>query len=192
MGFVALIIILEFSLLGFFGYKILKEFNLEPLETVNKFLIYYLVGDLVIRYFLQKMPVTNIKPLLNLPITRNVIVHFSLGKTAISFFNVMHAFFFIPFTIALLTHGYGFQAVLWSLAMMAMIYSNNFINVLINNKNIVFYPLLAIVGILGVAQYYHFFDVTNYTQLFFSGNVYNEFYVFDSDTFSHCHLLFFI
>ncbi|QBZ97145.1 DUF5687 family protein [Flavobacterium sangjuense] len=177
MGFVALIIILEFSLLGFFGYKILKEFNLEPLETVNKFLIYYLVGDLVIRYFLQKMPVTNIKPLLNLPITRNVIVHFSLGKTAISFFNVMHAFFFIPFTIALLTKGHGFQSVLWSLAMMGMIYSNNFINILINNKNIVFYPLLAIVGILGVAQYYRFFDVTNYTQPFFQA-MYTTNYMF--------------
>jgi hypothetical protein len=139
------------------------------LATVNKYLIYYLVGDLVIRYFFQKMPVTNIKPLLNLPIKRDTIVHFSLGKTSISFFNILHAFFFIPFTIVLLMNGYGFQVILWHLGIMALIYANNFINVLLNNKDSVFYSLLAIVVSLGLAQYYQIFDVTNYTQPFFQG-----------------------
>ena len=154
-----------------------EEAHLEPLATVNRFLIYYLVGDLVIRYFFQKMPVTNIKPLLNLPIKRSTIVHFSLGKTIISFFNILHAFFFIPFTIVLLIQGYGFQAVLWSLGVMGMIYLNNFVNVLINNKNIVFYPLLAIVVGLGAAQYYDYFNITDYTQPFFHG-MYTTFYLF--------------
>lgn len=167
MGLAALYFIAVFSILGFFGYKILSGEGLEPLLTVNKYIIYYFVADLVIRYFFQKMPVTNIKPLLNLPIKRNVIVHFSLGKTAISFFNFMHVFFFIPFTIALFTHGYGFNAALWCLGMMAMIYINNFINILINNKNVVFYPMLALVLILGLAQFYGYFDVTDYTQFFF-------------------------
>ena len=169
MGFVAFIIILEFSLLGFFGYTILEEFHLEPLTTVNRFLIYYLVGDLVIRYFLQKMPVTNIRPLLSLPIKRNVVVHFSLGKTVISFFNVMHAFFFIPFTAALIAHGHGYQSIFWLLGVTFLIFSNNFINVLINNKDNLFYSLVVAAGILGLAQYYKFFDITDYTQPFFQG-----------------------
>jgi hypothetical protein len=177
MGLAALYFIGCFTILGSAIFFILKEAGMEPLATVNKYLIYYLVGDLVIRYFFQKMPVTNIKPLLNLPITRNIIVHFSLGKTAISFFNILHAFFFIPFTVVLLMKGYGFHALLWSLAMMALIYSNNFINVLINNKNIVFYPLLAIVVGSGLAQYYGYFDITAYTQPFFQG-MYGTFYMF--------------
>ena len=170
MGFVAIYFMVIFIGAGVGIFFLLKEdFHLEPLATVNKFLIYYLVGDLVLRYFFQKMPVTNIKPLLTLPIKRNVIVHFTLGKTIISFFNVLHAFFFIPFTVVLLTHGYGFQTILWSLGIMALIYSNNFINVLINNKDSVFYPLLAVVVSLGVAQYFKFFDITLYTQPFFQG-----------------------
>ena len=177
MGFFALIIILEFSLLGFFGYEILSEYHLEPLVTVNKFLIYYLVGDLVIRYFLQKMPVMNIRPLLSLPIKRNVVVHFSLGKTLISFFNVMHAFFFVPFTIALLTHGYGLQAIFWLIGCTTLIFSNNFINVLINNKDNVFYSLLSVVVGLGITQYYKVFDITDYTQPFFQG-MYSTSYLF--------------
>lgn len=167
MGLAALYFMACFAILGSAVFFILKEEGLEPLQTVNKYLIYFLVIDLVIRYFFQKMPVTNIRPLLNLPIKRNTIVHFSLGKTVISFFNVLHAFFFVPFTIVLLMKGYGFQAILWHVAMMAFVYSNNFINVLINNKNIVFYPLLALVAGCGLAQYYHVFDITVYTQPFF-------------------------
>jgi hypothetical protein len=177
MGLAALYFIACFAILGSLIFFILKDAGMEPLSTVNKYLIYYLVGDLVIRYFFQKMPVTNIKPLLNLPITRNIIVHFSLGKTAISFFNVLHAFFFVPFTVVLLMKGYGFHALLWSLAMMALIYANNFINILINNKNVVFYPLLAIVAGSGLAQYYGYFDITAYTQPFFQG-MYGTFYMF--------------
>jgi len=170
MGFMAIYFMVIFVAAGVAVFFLLKEeFHLEPLATVNKFLIYYLVVDLVIRYFFQKMPVTNIKPLLNLPIKRDTIVHFSLGKTSISFFNMLHAFFFIPFTVVLITNGYGFQVILWHLGIMALIYANNFINVLLNNKDSVFYLLLAIVVSLGLAQYYQIFDVTNYTQPFFQG-----------------------
>ena len=170
MGFMAIYFMVIFIAAGVGVFFLLKEeFHLEPLATVNKYLIYYLFGDLVIRYFFQKMPVTNIKPLLNLPIKRDTIVHFSLGKTSISFFNILHAFFFIPFTVVLLINGYGFQVILWHFGIMALIYANNFINVLLNNKDSVFYSLLAIVVSLGLAQYYQVFDVTNYTQPFFQG-----------------------
>ena len=178
MGFMAIYFIVIFVVAGVVVFFLLKEeFHLEPLATVNKYLIYYLFGDLVIRYFFQKMPVTNIKPLLNLPIKRDTIVHFSLGKTSISFFNMLHAFFFIPFTVVLLMNGYGFQVILWHLGIMALIYANNFINVLLNNKDSVFYFILAVVASLGLAQYYQVFDVTNYTQPFFQG-MYNTYYLF--------------
>ena len=170
MGFMAIYFMVIFIAAGVGVFFLLKEeFHLEPLATVNKYLIYYLVGDLVIRYFFQKMPVTNIKPLLNLPIKRDTIVHFSLGKTSISFFNILHAFFFIPFTVVLLMNGYGFQVILWHFGIMALIYANNFINVLLNNKDSVFYSILAVVASFGLAQYYQVFNVTNYTQPFFQG-----------------------
>jgi hypothetical protein len=39
LGFFAALIILEFLALGVFSYDIMEEYNLKPLETVNKFLI---------------------------------------------------------------------------------------------------------------------------------------------------------
>ncbi|MFN3967370.1 DUF5687 family protein [Flavobacterium sp.] len=177
MGIFAALIILEFLALGVFSYDLMEESNLKPLETVNKYLIYYVLIDLVIRYFLQKMPVTNIKPLLLLPIKRSTIVHFSLGKTAISFFNIMHAFFFVPFTARLLYEGFGFNAVLWHLGIVALIYSNNYINVFVNNKSSVFYGVLTVLIGLIALQYYNVFDLTVYSTQFFQG-MYTTNYLF--------------
>ena len=91
--------------------------NLEPLVTINQFLIYYFLFDLVIRLLMQAIPVLNIKPLLVLPFKKPTIVHFSLGKTALSFFNWVHALFFIPFSIVLVLEGYNINGVIfWLIA----------------------------------------------------------------------------
>ena len=178
MGFFAVYFMVIFIAAGVGAFFILKEEGYEPLATVNKFMIYYLFADLLIRYFLQKMPVLNIKPLLTLPIKRSTIVHFTLGKTALSFFNWSHALFFIPFSIVLLLNGYNaLNVILWHVGMMSLFYLNNFINILINNKNIVFYSVLAVVGGFGLAHYYKLFDVTTYTQPFFQG-MYETYFVF--------------
>jgi len=177
MGLVAVYFLACFAIMGTAAFFILKEEGFEPLQTVNKFMIYYFAVDLMIRYFLQKMPVMNIRPLLTLNIKKGTIVHFSLGKTALSFFNWTHALFFIPFTVVLLIKGYGYQAILWNIAMFSLVYFNNFINILINNKDAVFYSVLAVFAGLGLTQYYNIFDITAYTQPFFQG-MYDTNYLF--------------
>lgn len=177
MGLVAVYFLACFAIMGTAAFFILKDMGFEPLQTVNKFMIYYFAVDLMVRYFLQKMPVMNIRPLLTLPIKKGTIVHFSLGKTALSFFNWTHALFFIPFTVVLLAKGYGYQAILWNIAMFALVYFNNFINILINNKDVVFYSVLAVFAGLGLTQYYNIFDITAYTQPFFQG-MYDTNYLF--------------
>ncbi len=177
MALAALYFIACFAILGTAVFFILKKEGMEPLQTINKFIIYYFAVDLLIRYFLQKMPVMNIRPLLTLPIKRSTIVHFTLGKTALSFFNWTHTFFFIPFTVVLLVKGYGYQAILWNLGMFSLVYFNNFINILINNKDAVFYSVLAVFAALGLTHYYDIFDITAYTQPFFQG-MYDTNYLF--------------
>ncbi|RUA17829.1 MAG: hypothetical protein DSY83_03430 [Flavobacteriia bacterium] len=158
-----------FLLMGYGIYFFLEDAGLgDPLRVVNRFMVYYLTFDLVFRYMLQKMPVTNIKPLLYLPFKKSQVVNFSLGKTVVSFFNWSHAFFFIPFSVVLLTKDYPFaQVVGWHLAMMAIIYCNNFINVMVNNKDTVFYIFAGVIILAGVSQYYEWFDITLYAQPIF-------------------------
>ena len=61
--------------------------------------------------------------------------------------------------------------------MFALVYFNNFINILINNKDAVFYSVLAVFAGLGLTQYYNIFDITAYTQPFFQG-MYDTNYLF--------------
>ncbi len=170
LGFVATLYAFILLIAGIGAFYGLKKMNLDPLQEVNKYLIYYFLIDLVIRLLLQKIPVMNIRPLIALPFKRETIVNFSIGKTLLSFFNFLHTFFFLPFSIILLVEGYDVVSVmLWHLAMMSLVYSNNFLNIILTNKDNVFAVFTAIVLILGGLQYYHFFDITNYSSVFFDG-----------------------
>ncbi|MFV5687398.1 DUF5687 family protein [Flavobacterium sp. ZT3R25] len=170
MLFLAIYFALVFLALGIGAFYIIKKMNLEPLVTVNKFLIYYFLFDLIFRLLLQKIPVMNIRPLLVLPFKKSIIVHFSLGKTVLSFFNYGHAFFFLPFSVVLIMEGYDVVSVLlWHLAMVSLIYINNFLNIILNNRDNLFAIFVGIVIVLGGCQYYHVFDITNYTTIFFKG-----------------------
>jgi hypothetical protein len=170
MGFVAILYSIIFLMAGIGVFYGLKGTHLDPLQEVNKYLIYYFLLDLGIRLLLQKIPLMNIRPLLAMPFRRPTIVNFSIGKTILSFFNFLHVFFFLPFSIVLLIEGYNVASViLWHLAMIALVYSNNFLNIILTNKDNVFTIFIAVVLILAGLQYYHFFTITDYTSLFFEG-----------------------
>lgn len=169
MGFVAAYFILVFLALGIGVFYILKKANLDPIVTVNKFMIYYLIFDLIFRLMLQKIPVMNIRPLLIFPIKKSTIVHFSLGKTVLSFFNVIHAFFLIPFSVVLIIEGYDpLSVVLWFLAIYSLMFVNNFINIILSNKDNLFSIFLAIAGTLAGLHYFGYFNITDYTSPFFN------------------------
>jgi hypothetical protein len=168
MGFLIAYFTLLFLVLGIGGFYALKKMNLDPLVTINKFLVYYFLFDLAFRLMLQKIPVLNIRPLLVLPIKRPTIVHFSLGKTALSFFNILHAFLFIPLSVVLIYEGYDVASVVyWHLGVFALVYINNFLNIILSNKDQLFGIFLAILAVLGGLQYYGYFDVTLYSAPFF-------------------------
>lgn len=164
LGIAAIFYSLMLLSLGVGVFYILKEKDLDPLKTINQFLIYWWLSDLVIRYFMQKSPVMRIKPLLTLPIKKKTIIHYLLGKSGVSFFNIYPAFFFVPFSVVLIYNGYSvFGVIAWHLAIMALTFANNYINLLVNNKNSVFFTIAAILLALGALQYFQLLDITLYT-----------------------------
>ena len=170
LGFLMVYFSLLFVGAGIGAFYILKKMKLEPLVTINQFLIYYFLFDLVIRLLMQAIPVLNIKPLLILPFKKPTIVHFSLGKTALSFFNWVHALFFIPFSIVLVLEGYDLLGVIfWFLAAFSLIYINNFLNIILSNIDKLFVVFVGAIIALGAAQYYKLFDITSFTMPIFQG-----------------------
>ncbi|MBY8963308.1 hypothetical protein KJK34_11135 [Flavobacterium sp. D11R37] len=166
----ALYFIAIFLAFGFGGYYLLLDITSDPLAVVSKYMLYYLVFDLVFRLFLQKLPVINIRPFLPLPIKRSTIVNFAIGKTLLSFFNWSHLFFLLPFTIVLIKESYDpLNAMLWFTGILAFIYCNNFLNILLNNKDSLLAVFTALLLGFGALQYYSVFDVTTYTSVFYHG-----------------------
>ena len=169
---IAIKILLVFLVLYFGGvalmigiglYFILKEVlpTLDPIVAVNNFLIYWLFFDLVIRFFMQQLPVMNVKPLMVIPIKRGTIIHYLLGKTVISFFNFLPILIFLPFSIVLLSEGYPvLNVVCWFFAILSLGISNNFLNFLINKSHAVFYVLISLFAILIGLEYFNIFKIS--------------------------------
>ena len=155
--------------MGSGAFYLIKESGFSnPLAFVNKYAFYWFFGHLIIRYLFQIIPVMNIRPLVILPIKKSTLVHFILGKSGISFFNLLHAFFFIPFSIVLILNGYNvFGVITWYFGMMALVFSSNFVNVLANKQDGFLFFVATIVLALVASQYYNLFDITAYTQVFF-------------------------
>ncbi|MFP4844610.1 DUF5687 family protein [Winogradskyella sp. PE311] len=162
MVFFALYFIAMFLGLGFGLLFILKKAfpEQDAFVIANGFLFYWIIGDLMMRFFLQKLPVMSVKPLLTLPIKRSTIVNFVLGKSAISFFNFLPLFAIIPFSIMLIREGYGTSMVLtWMFTMIITVLIINFLNFIIEafsaEKELSFLPIIAVAGTLFGLDYFN-------------------------------------
>ena len=146
--------------------------DIDPLVTLNNFLVYWMLFELMIRYFMQQLPVMNIKPLMIIPIKRSTVIHYLLGKTTISFFNFISLFLFLPFSIVLLAKGYPVvNVIFWFLSLMCITLTLNFLNFLINKSNTVFYILVPLFAALIGLEYFDIFKISEPI-----GNVFNGLY----------------
>lgn len=163
MAFGALYFIAVFLMLGVGTYYILEKMGYEPFPFVNQIMLYYLLGDLMVRFFFQKAPVLNIRPLLTFPITKNHIVGYTLGKTVLSYFNWIHLFFLLPFTAVLIWNGFSaLGAIAWFVACFALVFVNNFLNILSANKNYVLIVLGAVLVSIVTLHYFSIFETGGY------------------------------
>jgi len=157
-------------------YPALKKFapDIDPIAMVNNYLIYWILFELMLRYFMQQLPVMNIKPLMINPIKRSSVIHYLLSKTVISFFNFISLFIFLPFSVVLLFQEYPVtNVILWFFAIMCMTMSINFLNFLINKSNRVFYGIVSLVIAIIALRYFNIFDITEPIGKIFNG-LYNQ------------------
>lgn len=173
MGFFALYFIVVFLFLGVGIYYIVKKAlpEADPFKVVTSFLFYWVLVDLLMRFFLQKLPVMAVKPLLTLPIKRSQIVHYVLRKSAFSFFNFLPLFAFIPFSIVLLKEGYAANTVLpWLATVIIIVLILNYLNFIIESltskTSLSYLPIIAIAGSLFALNY---FDIISFSSLISDG-----------------------
>ncbi|WP_298550568.1 DUF5687 family protein [uncultured Algibacter sp.] len=178
MGFLSLYFIAMFLAMGVGLYPVLKKTfpEKDPLILVNSMLFFWIIGDLVFRFFFQKLPVMSVKPLLTLPVKRSKVVNYVLGKSAVSFFNYVSLFAIIPFGITLITKDYPVTNVLiWMLALIIVVLIINFLNFIIESfsaeKELSFLPIVVVAG--GLYALNHF-DVISFNDII--GSAFNAIY----------------
>ena len=172
MLFLAIYFIVSFLALGLALFPLLKKIfpERDPFIIINDFIFYWILVDLLIRFFFQKLPVMSVKPLLTLPIKRGKIVNFVLGKSAISFFNFLPLFAIVPFGVTLIFKDYSISSVLtWMLLMFVISLIINFLNFIIENltadSELSFLPLIVVSGILFAINYFNIIALNTWVSI---------------------------
>jgi len=174
----ALYFIVSFGVLGVVSFFLIEDAfpTDDPIVIVSNYLIFWFLIDLGFRFFMQQLPVMNIKPYMIIPIKRETVIHYLLGKTTLSFFNILPLFFFLPFSIVLLVQGYNpLQVICWFFSMVFFTISLNYLNFLLNKNNKVFYAIVAVLGALILLEFYKIYPIAEYAGLFFN-EIYNKWY----------------
>ena len=133
---------LEFIVLGFVLDKILLELNLHTyaIDTFNSILIFLLVVDFTIKFFMKQNRAMQIAPYLTLPIKRTKLLDFLLRKELSSFWNFFWLFLVLPFAFRAITPFYGLLSavlyiVFFYLACLCVSLLINYINNLLSKSN---------------------------------------------------------
>lgn len=145
--------------LGGFLFMILEKFypGVDPMLKVSEFFIYWILIELFFRYFMQKLPVLDVKPLLLMPIKKSTITHYILGKSGLSFYNFLSLFLFVPFVAVLLFKGYEpLNVLVWLVSIVGIALTINYLNFIINKSD----KVLIVLGVLLISLYgLEYFDI---------------------------------
>lgn len=146
-----------------------EEAHANPLMLFSKFFLIYWVADLLMKYFGQQLPATNIKPLLTLNIPKSSIAGYTLGKILLSFFSWSFLLFIVPFSILLVARGDESPAGVAGMFVttFSVLFINTFINVFLNKKDRMMYGFFAVLIIFAVLHYFRIINVLQISQTIF-------------------------
>lgn len=150
-----LYLMLSFLALGFVLDEIIKGIypDVDPLQVFNRFFLYYLVFDLIMRFFMQNLPVTAVRSFMLLPIKRSKLVHYLLVKSFPTFFNFLPLLFLVPFILKVVLPSWGAAAWTWLAIGLLLILINHCLAMLLK-RSFMLRPLTAlgiVVLIIGIA-----------------------------------------
>jgi hypothetical protein len=170
IGFFILYMMVNFLALGFLMQPLLEEIfpGEDPIRIFNSGLLFYFGLDLVIRFFMQDVPVMSIEPYLHLPVRKTSLIRYVLLRSLASIFNILPLFLLLPFTFRVVAPTYGdLAAFSWLLSIIMLILFDNFfmlyLKKLIVDKPWVVILVAAIIALLIAGQNLGIFDAASYS-----------------------------
>lgn len=153
-------------------YFLLREVfpDQNPMWMLSRYLVYWILIELFFRYFMQKLPVMDVKPLLSMPIKRSSIAHYILGRSGLSGYNILALCFFVPFSVVLLINGYpALNVGLWLVSILAIILSINYVNFIVNKSDKALAIIAGIILVLYGLDHFQFLPVKDFFGPIFHG-----------------------
>jgi len=167
LGMLYMLLMFVFIAFGAFYFP-KKELHMDPLPFISRFLIYWLVADLFLRYFFQQMPTQNIKPFLTMNIKKSTLVNYMISKTFTSFFSWGGLFIYIPLLGILLYNGYSIAGSFsWIFTIIILVFCSNFLNILLNGKDAVVWIVGAVLILAAGLDYYKIISLSSFSELVF-------------------------
>ena len=100
----------------------------DPVTIVNGAILYYLLFDLIGRYFVQGTPTASVGPYRHLPIHRSALIRFVLAQVPLTLFNALPWLVAGPFVATLVYPTFGLGAALgWVVTFAALLLINSYL-----------------------------------------------------------------
>ncbi len=145
-----------------------KEMHIDPVLVISRFLIYWLVADLFLRYFFQQMPTQNIKPFLTMNIRKSTLVNYMIGKTFSSFFSWGGLFIYLPLLGILLYNDHSVAGSFsWIFTIIILSFCSNFLNILLNGKDLVVWIVGIVLVTFAGLDYYKIISLSSFSESIF-------------------------
>jgi hypothetical protein len=175
MGFIILYLLACAIVLGFSFRHLLLQFfpGRDVIQVFCGLILYYFVGDILMRFLIQELPVLSVQPYLAQNIRRRQLVRFLNVRSIFHFLNLLPVFIFIPFVITVIGPAYGPAATFcFVLSFLALVFFNHFLVLYVKRKTIInswwLVGLLGAVGILVALDHFHLFSFTTLSATLFT------------------------
>lgn len=164
---VAIYFLASFGFLGYFLKEILQDAFKDAEKLTPIFasgLLFYLLADLVMRFFLQDLNVITVQHYLTQPISKKKVVHFLLQSSIFNFFNLLPLLFILPWAIRVIPEEYGvIHQVIWPISMLAVVFANHYLAIYLKRvlavKAQIFWLITLLLGGLYALHYFELVDL---------------------------------
>ena len=170
MGFVVLYFGGSLLFAGIAVYPILSDQfpERDAISVINSVLVLIFILELIIRYFLQQLPVTEIKSFLLLSIPKKRIIRNVLFRSLLSVYNAIPVLFYLPISISMFQDDYALGRVIaWWIAVTALSLCLNFISFLANKNNKTLVGFVVLIILLYLSESYIDFETFRAVGYFF-------------------------
>lgn len=144
----------------------------SPIGILNSYILFYFATEFLYRFFLQKLPVAELRHYLHLPIPRWKIIHFLLQRSFISLLNIIVILLLVPFAIIEVAGSYGtLSAISWLSTLVLISWSVHWITLVfkrgIGDRVIGYVIMLAVYLLSFGALYFGWYNIGEWVKPFF-------------------------